>query len=230
MTITVNKEYLEKINESVAGGWFRKISSFANSVNLMTYDLHGPWSQSSDPYTSVHACLKQPETRHKDEFAINYAMDAITAQALSYGIPANKLKVGIAAYGRGFSGVAPGDDAQYPGFEQSWSGASHFSSAYTKQDGLLPYNSVHKLIRELNYKSYQIHALSGDNQSLVTGAYIYSPAARQFVGYQSPEVIKAVCEFVRVKQLQGAILWSADTDLPVSSPDSLVATYKKYCD
>ncbi len=105
VTITVNKEYLEKINESVDGGWFKQIAPFVNSVNLMTYDLHGPWSQSSDPFTSVHAYLKQPDTNHKDEFAINYATDSITAQVLSYGMPKEKLQVGLAAYGRGFSGV-----------------------------------------------------------------------------------------------------------------------------
>lgn len=229
VTITVNKEYLEKIDQSVEGGWFKQIASFVNSVNLMTYDLHGPWSQSGDPYTSVHAYLKQPDTNHSGEFSINYATDAITAQVLSYGMPKEKLQVGLAAYGRGFAGVAPGDDVNYPGFEQSWTGPSHFSTAYTKQEGLLPYNSVDKLVRDLNYKIYHINALDENNQSIVTGSYIYNAAAKQFIGYQSPEVVKAVCEFVKAQKLQGAIMWSADTDLPVSNPNSLVATYRQHC-
>ena len=229
VTITVNKEYLEKINQSVEGGWFKEIAPFVDSVNLMTYDLHGPWSKSSDPYSAVHAYLKQPDTNHKDEFAINYATDSITAQVLYYGMPAAKLQVGIAAYGRGFSGVNPGDDVNHPGFEQSWTGPSHFSSAYTKQDGLLPYNSVDKVIKELNYKAYHLDTVGDDNQPVVSGAYIYNPASQQFIGYQSPEVIKSLCEFVKAKQLQGAIMWSADTDLPVSNPNSLVTTYRKQC-
>jgi chitinase len=229
VTITVNKEYLEKINQSVSGGWFKQIATFADSVNLMTYDLHGPWSQNSDPYTAVHSYLKQPETSRKDEFGINYATDLITEQVLAYGMPKEKLQVGLAAYGRGFSGVSAGDDVQNPGFEQYWAGPSHFASSYSGQEGMLPYYSVEKVVNELNYKIYHITALDSTNKPFITGSYIYSPADKQFIGYESPEVVKSVCEFIKAKQLKGAIMWSADTDLPVSNPNSLVATYKSFC-
>lgn len=229
VTITVNKDYLEKINQSVDGGWFKQIANYVDSVNLMTYDLHGPWSQSGDPYTAVHTYLKQPETSHKDEFAINYATDSITEQVLTYGMPKEKLQVGLAAYGRGFSRVEPGDDPALPGFEQPWSGPSHFDSAYTNQEGLLPYKSVVKAVNDLNYKIYHIRTLDENNNSFITSSYIYNPTAKQFVGYQSPEVVKEFCGFIKSKQLKGAIMWSADTDLPVSNPDSLVATYKSLC-
>jgi chitinase len=229
VTITVNKDYLEKINQSVDGGWFKQIAGYADSVNLMTYDLHGPWSQSSDPYTSVHAYLKQPSTSRKDEFAITYATDEITEQVLSYGMPKEKLQIGLAAYGRGFSGVSAGDDPTLPGFEQPWTGASHFAPAYTNQEGLLPYKSVAKAINELGYKNYTIYAFDEENKSFATGSYLYNPSVRQFIGYQSPEVIKSLCEFIKAKQLKGAIMWSADTDLPITNPASLVATYKSSC-
>lgn len=230
VTITANKDYLEKINQSVEGGWFKQIAAYVDSVNVMTYDLHGPWNQSGDPYTSIHAYLQHPATSRKDEFAINYATDAITDQVLAYGMPKEKLQVGLAAYGRGFSGVERGDDSSYPGFEQPWSGPSHFTAAYTKQDGLLPYNSVTKVMNELGYKSYQIQ--TADEVAgipFITGAYLYNPVAKQFIGYQSPAVVKSVCEFIKTKQLKGVIMWSADTDLPVANPDSLVATYKSVC-
>lgn len=229
VTITVNKDYLEKINQSVDGGWFKEIAPFVSSLNLMTYDLHGPWSQSGDPYTSVHAFIKQPDSNHKDEFAINYATDDVTSQVLSYGMPKEKLQVGIAAYGRGFSGVAPGDDPMQPGFEQPWTGPSKFSSAYTNQEGMLPYKAIDSVVKDLNYKIYHVKAFDDNNQPIETGAYIYNPKAQQFVGYQSPAVVKRLCEFVKANQLQGAIMWSADTDLPVSNPNSLVATYKNHC-
>ncbi|CEK11721.1 glycosyl hydrolase family 18 protein [Legionella hackeliae] len=229
VTITVNKEYLEKINQSVEGGWFKQIANYADSVNLMTYDLHGPWSQSSDPYTAVHTYLVQPQTSRKDEFGIGYATDLITAQVLGYGMPKEKLQIGIAAYGRGFSGVQPGEDSNYPGFEQPWTGASHFPAIYSKQDGMLPYSSVDKLVNELNYTIYHIQATNDENQPFITGSYLYHAGTQQFIGYESPEVVKEVCEFIKEKQLKGAIMWSADTDLPVSNSKSLVATYKNSC-
>lgn len=229
VTITVNKEYLEKINQSVDGGWFKQIANYADTVNLMTYDLHGPWSQSGDPYTAVHAYLMQPESAHKDEFAINYGTDAITAQVVSYGMPKEKLQVGLAAYGRGFAGVEAGSDERYPGFDQPWTGASHFPSSYSKQDGMLPYSAIDRAINELHYKNYSIQALDDKNQPVIAGSYVYNPQEKQFVGYQSPEAVKAVCEFIKAQQLKGAIMWSADTDLPVSNPNSLVTTFRNVC-
>lgn len=229
VTITVNKEYLEKINQAVEGGWFKQIAIYADSVNLMTYDLHGPWSQGSDPYTAVHAYLKQPDTSHKEEFGINYGTDSITEQVLEYGMPKEKLQVGLAAYGRGFSGVEAGERPELPGFEQPWTGASHFASEYSLQDGLLPYKAVDKVINQLHYKVYHISSLDENGNSFITGSYLYNSAAKQFIGYQSPETVKAVCKFIKSKQLKGAIMWSGDTDLPVSNPNSLVAAYKSGC-
>ncbi|ARG99339.1 glycoside hydrolase family 18 protein [Legionella micdadei] len=229
VTITVNKEYLEAINQSVEGGWFKQISQYADSVNLMTYDLHGPWSHDSDPYTSIHAYLRQPETSRKDEFAITYATDSVTEQVLAYGMPKEKLQIGLAAYGRGFAGVEQGEDSEHPGFEQPWTGASQFAATYTNQAGMLPYKSVDRVIKELGYTRYLVHALDVENKSFITGAYLYNSSSKQFVGYQSPEVVKSVCEFVKKKGLKGAIMWSADTDLPVSNSNSLVAAYKRNC-
>lgn len=229
VTITVNREYLDKINQSVSGGWFKSIAQYADSVNLMTYDLHGPWSQSSDPYTAVHTYLTQPNTIHKDEFAVNYGTKEIVDQVVSFGMPKEKLQVGIASYGRGFAGVPTGDDAKLPGFEQRWTGSSKFPADYTNQDGLVPYRSIDNLVKNLNYKKYQVNAVDELNNNVVTGSYLYNPLTLQFVGYQSPDAVKAVCQYVKMQGLKGAIMWSADTDLPVSDPNSLVGAYTGAC-
>ncbi|KTC98111.1 glycoside hydrolase family 18 protein [Legionella erythra] len=229
VTITVNKDYLTAIDQSVDGGWFKAIAPYVDSVNLMTYDLHGPWGHDSDPYTSIHAYLIQPQSLHKDEFAINYGTDEITNQVLSYGMPKNKLQVGIAAYGRGYAGVEAGEDASRPGFEQRWTGASHFPAAYSNQDGMVPYNSVDKIMKDFGYQTYSVDAEDEAGNTVVAGAYLYNDKAKQFVGYQSPQTVKALCEFIKQKQLKGAIMWSADTDLSVFNPHSLVAVYKQNC-
>lgn len=228
VTITVNKAYLEKINQSVEGGWFKQAANYVNAINIMTYDLHGPWDKNDDPYTSIHAMLKQPDESRKDEFAINYATDEITQLLLSYGAPEDKLQIGLAAYGRGYAGVEAGDDQTRPGFEQPWEKPSVFDKTYTEQDGLVPYKSIDKLIANLGYKSYQIQT-DIENESMISGSYIYHPKTKQFVGYQSPEVVKAICNYVKLKQLKGVIMWSADTDLPASNPNSLISSYRQAC-
>lgn len=229
VTITADKYYLEKINESIEGGWFRQIAPYVNALNLMTYDNHGAWYKSTDPYTAVHSYVKQPNTEHKDEFALNYGADATTEQVLSYGLPREKLQLGIAAYGRGYSGVEVGSNSELPGFEQAWKGLCFFKNSYTNEKGLLPYNSVPKVMENLGYKSYNLREIDENGNSFITASYLYSPETKQFVGYQSPESVKALCELVKKNQLQGSIMWSADSDLPVWDSRSLLGSYRALC-
>ncbi len=66
-----------------------------------------------------------------------------------------------------------------------------------------------------------------DPASLMTiGAYLYHPEKKVFVGYESPEAVVSVCRFIKDKGLKGAIMWSVDTDLPVSNPASLITSYR----
>ena len=229
VTITVNLEYIKVINRSIEGGWFTEIAKYADSINLMTYDFHGPWGHDADPYTTHHAYLKQPDTEKKNTFGINYAAIKVAETVLDYGLPANKLQIGLAAYGRGFAGVPAGGNPELPGFEQSWTGPSLFGKDYTLQNGLVPYKSIDKLINNLGYQSFNIMANNAQQEAFVTGSYIYSESAQQFVGYQSPEQVRNVCQYIKDKGLQGAILWSADTDLPANDPRSLVASYRAAC-
>ena len=228
LTITVNQEYLEAINQSVEGGWFKKVGAYVNSVNLMTYDLHGPWDKGADPYTANHAYVKQPNSVRRDEFAIRYGAQEVVAQVLGFGLPQKKLQVGIAAYGRGYSGVDAGDNPSLPGFEQPWQAASYFSEQYTTQGGLVPYNAIDRLVNELGYQDYALFD-EVSNSKVNIGNYLYHFGDKQFVGYQSPDTVKSLCQFIQNKGLQGAIMWSADTDLPVSNSRSLVASFRTQC-
>jgi chitinase len=222
VTITSNKEYLDMINKSVEGGWFKQISPYVNAINLMTYDLHGPWSLSSDPGTLPHIMLKQPEASllpNPQRYGISYTTTEILDQVLSFGVEAKKIQIGLASYGRGFSGVAPGTSAEYPGFDQSWTGPSKFDPKYTNQDGMLPFKSIPALISSLGYKPYEIKDKAGN----VIASYIYNSTTKQFVGYQSIAGVKSTCELIKSSGLQGAIMWSMDTD--AEGKESLTQAY-----
>jgi chitinase len=229
VTLTVDRNYLDAINRSIDAGWFKETGSLVNSINLMTYDMHGPWNQNADPYTAIHTYIQQPEGPKRDSFAINYGIDEIIEQLLRYKVQPEKLQVGLASYGRGFAGVEAGENIHKPGFEQNWTGPSKFSEDYSKQDGMLPYSSIVKAIDNLGYKTWHIQTKDENNESFISGSYIYNSDSKQFIGYQSPEVVRNICKFVQKKHLQGVILWSADTDLPVSNPLSLLRNYKEAC-
>ena len=148
----------------------------------MNYDLHGPWSQSSDPRTSIHSTLLQANNvPGKENFAIQYGGIEAINTVLDAGFGADKLQMGIAQYARAFGGVEDNG-----GMEN----------------------------------------LPGYNATMTVGGYIYNPNTKVFVGYESPEEVVSACKFIKEKGLKGAIMWSVDTDLPVSNPASLIATYR----
>jgi chitinase len=231
VTITVNEAYLDYINRSVDGGWFKQIAPYVSAINLMTYDLHGPWSLSADPGAISHVMLATPDKSilpNPEKYAVNYAMSDVVAKVMQYGVDPSKLQVGLASYGRGFSGVVAGASQTYPGFGLPWSGASNFDTQYTNgQEGMLPYKFVKLLQEALGYKSYEIK----DNNGQTIAAYIYNPTAQQLVGYESPNEVKSVCQFIKNTKLQGAILWSMDTDADDSSAEgpSLMQEYNSDC-
>lgn len=239
VTITVNKSYLEMINNAPAengetGAWFKDISKYVDAVNIMTYDMHGPWDKSADPGAISHAMLAKPDASIVDmsKYAINYTTDEIIDLVVqNYQADPSKLQVGIATYGRGFSGVQPGVNASYPGFSQSWIGTAIFDSKYTNSEiGLLPYKSILALMKDdLSYKSYEVK--NGDD---VVASYMYSSSANsgQLVGYETPAMMDATCHLLNEKNIKGAILWSMDTDTASSAntdSSSLIDRYDRVC-
>lgn len=95
LTIAVSAG-IDKIQatETASAGAWQTIAGLVDNLNVMAYDMHGafdstsdfqaPWNmQTNDPYESTG-------------YAINLALN----QYISFGVPANKIVVGIPAYGR----------------------------------------------------------------------------------------------------------------------------------
>lgn len=227
VTITANEDYLEYINNSEQGGWFKGIAPYVNDINIMTYDLHGPWSLSSDPGAVSHTMLRNPSIMQKN-YAINYGVEDVIDKVLGFGMPADKLQAGIASYGRGFAGVQSGMNSTFPGFDQAWTGPSIFDAKYTNENGFLPYKSIAAIVKDLGYTIYNIPS---DDGSQTLGAYIYNGTAKQLVGYESPEEVQSLCSYMKQKKLAGAILWSMDTDANYNGSEgpSLITTYNNSC-
>lgn len=226
VTITTNKKYLEVINSAMGGHWFKKISSEVNHINIMTYDLHGPWSNISDPGAISHIMQKHPALAKKD-YSEKYGTEEIMDIMLQYGVDSKKLQLGLATYGRGFNEVAPGTNKTYPGFDQPWIGEGTFPKKYSDQPGFLPYKSVSALLKE-GYSKYNI--LDVDDKRVIA-SYIYNPTERKLVGYMSPEQAETACQYVKDKHLGGAILWSMDTDASYtgSEGNSIIDAYSAKC-
>lgn len=81
-----------------------KASTYLDLINLMTYDFSGPWTNLCGHQAQLHS----PKNPHNN--AARVSCSSAVAYVQSRGVLANKILLGIPAYGRSFLGaIRPGD-------------------------------------------------------------------------------------------------------------------------
>ena len=170
-------------SEFVAGIELERASRSLDWFNLMTYDFH----QSLTPTTGHHAGL------HLSALAPagDRAGDKAVAQFLAAGVPAKKLNLGVAFYGRAFTGVDPAHD----GLQQK----------YAKYAGAPSWRElVASYIDKNGYARYW--------DAKAQAPYLWNAATHTFVSYEDPESLRAKAAFVKAKGLGGVMYWEQSLD------------------
>lgn len=170
-------------SEFVAGIEIGRVARSLDWFNLMTYDFH----QSLTPTTGHHAGLHLSALAPADD----RAGDKAVAQFLAEGVPAKKLNLGVAFYGRAFTGVDPAHDglqqkyAKYVG-DPSW---RELVAQYIDKNGY---------VRHWDEKAQ--------------APYLWNAKTRTFVSYEDPQSLRAKAAFVKEKGLGGVMYWEHSLD------------------
>ena len=169
--------------EFVAGIELERVSRSLDWINLMTYDFHN----SLTPTTGHHAGLHLSDVAPSDD----RAGDKAVAQFLAAGVPAKKLNLGAAFYGRAFTGVDPAHDglqqkyAKYAG-DPSW---RELVASYIDKNGY---------VRHWDAKAQ--------------APYLWNAKTRTFVSYEDPQSLRAKAAFIKAKGLGGVMYWEQSLD------------------
>ncbi|MFL6555428.1 MAG: glycosyl hydrolase family 18 protein, partial [Bacillus sp. (in: firmicutes)] len=87
-----------------------EISKIVDYVQLMTYDIHGPWESLTGFNSPLNASSGEPSNSPSDSQAVQLFLDK--------GVPANKLVMGVPFYGYQYNGVNNTNN----GLDQSYTG------------------------------------------------------------------------------------------------------------
>lgn len=155
-----------------------KISQGLDFINLMTYDFHGSWER----VTGLNSPL-YPDTND----AVEYWK--------SKGAPAEKIILGIPAYGKSFT-----LSSAQTGLNAPASGPGNPGS-YTREAGTLSYYEICEFIGQ-GAKTVML------NKEKVP----YSFKGNQWVGYDNVESVTDKARYVKNRQLGGAMVWALDLD------------------
>ena len=160
-----------------------KIHKSLDFINLMTYDFHGAWENTTNFQSSLYEAAGDPSP---DKFSV----DGATQLWLQGGTPANKLVIGVPFYSRGWQGVPSTNN----GLWQSSSGAA----PGTYEAGIEDY----KVMKSRGFTRY----FNEETQA----AWIYGNG--QFWTYDDPAIMKIKMDYIKSKGLGGVMFWELSGD------------------
>lgn len=158
-----------------------KAQQYLDYVNLMTYDFYN--GKIAGHHTNLYTSDLYPSSHSTDKAVQAY---------LAAGVPAGKLVVGIAFYGRTYqltpgAQKGPGDSVVS---QQYGKGYTFIKDSLTNQKGFTYY-------RDKKAKA----------------PYLFNAATHQFMTYDDEWSVKEKCRYVKQHQLAGVMFWEYDSDL-----------------
>uniref|UniRef100_A0A1I8QE20 chitinase n=1 Tax=Stomoxys calcitrans TaxID=35570 RepID=A0A1I8QE20_STOCA len=156
------------------------IAKHVDFINVMTYDLQ------PRNILGFNAPLRG-QGEHNVEACINYW--------LQKGVPASKLILGLAFYGRSYT--LSNNQNTIPGSASSGAGAA---GPFTRENGFLGYNEICSNAPTWTKVFDNVHSVP------------YMFRDNQWVGYDDVQSINLKLDFMNSKNLGGAMLWSIETD------------------
>lgn len=175
-----------------------KIHPYVDWINLMTYDFNGsPWST----YASHNTPLYAPAQGDNPNFNIDYAVQYYLQQ----GVPASKLILGMALYGRSFgkvptTQVVPG----LPGVFNTYNGVG--SSVTDDSAGYQSWPNIKNKLLATNsgYTRYW------DDTAKVP--YLYNQTTQDLISYDDDQSLGVKAQYAKTNGLGGAMFWQLEND------------------
>ncbi len=168
-----NQRYLDHTQMNYA-------HQYLDYVNIMTYDFFGGWSD----HTGHHTALSKWTNT-----AANYTQQAVD-QHLAAGVPANKIVIGAAFYGRGWTQV-------------EYDERKHLNKPYKGQAFALSYDSL-KQLSQHGYKRIW------DEQA--QAPYLWNDHSKTLITYDDQQSLMEKCHYIKSKGLAGVMFWEYTQD------------------
>ncbi|HEX9018381.1 MAG TPA: glycosyl hydrolase family 18 protein [Anaerolineaceae bacterium] len=169
-------------------------------IDLMTYDQRGAWSDGTGHHTNLCPSAHDPDApRHRQS-----ADRTVRLYRDTFGVPAEKLLVGSAFYGHGWSSVDATNNGLYrPGIALSESESSQSR-----------YRDLVTLIGNGFTRFWDDTA---------SAPWLYSPGQKTFWSYDDPQSLGLKAEYVRNYGLGGIMFWEISGDDAQGSLVSAIA-------
>ncbi|MEA3135104.1 MAG: chitinase [Gammaproteobacteria bacterium] len=160
-----------------------KLQVYLDWINVMSYDFFNSLTPTTGHHAGLYrAALASPTDRDAD---------ASVKQHLAAGIPPEKLVLGVAFYGRGFTGVKPVNNGLNQPYER-------FEAAHDYSE------LADKLIGRQGFVRHW------DDRA--KAPYLWNGTSRTFISYDDPQSIGIKAQYVKAHHLGGMMFWELSED------------------
>jgi len=151
--------------------------------NLMTYDFVNSMTPTTGHHSGLHASPLAPADARSTDRAVQ--------QFLAAGVPAHKLLIGAAFYGREFADVQPAHDGLYQAY-------GHYQAEH-------PWPQLKAdFINRNGYVRYW--------DAVAQAPYLWNATTHRFISYDDPQSIAAKADYVKSHHLGGIMYWEHSED------------------
>lgn len=171
-----------------------KAQVYLDYVNIMTYDYS--YGDIAKHHTNLY-----PSDFEED----GNSTDRAVREYIAAGVPAEKLVVGIAFYGKK---VAVPEDATKGLGDSALGQLRGHGYTYIKDS----------LVNQGNYVFYR--------DSIAHAPYIFNSQTNEFITYDDEWSVRAKCEYVRRNRLGGVMFWEYSSDPKEYLLDEIVASFR----
>ena len=189
-----------------------EVSSVASTldwVDLMAYNAHRPNRASRDKFTDFGAPLFSSSAEPPSN--VTWNVDSVVKALVQAGLPAQKLVLGVSAYGRTYAGVANINNGLY----QTYNGPGPGQAAGAL--GTLTYGEIvsQYLDGSSGYSYFSDQTTRSD--------YLFSPAHQVWISYENAETVYWKSLYAGKLGLAGLMLWDISADSPSLFPGGQAA-------
>lgn len=194
---------------------------YMDYIFAMTYDFYGGWNNVLGHQTALN-CGNfmrpgQCDGSGIDENGEPYKGPAYTTDngiqlLLAQGVPANKLVVGTAMYGRGWEGVLPSTLSD-PSDPMTGVGNGKLKGSTAQgvwEDGVIDYKGIKANMLGANNQGINGFEYGYDEQA--EAPYVWNRTSGQLITFDDDRSVKAKGAYVRSLGLAGLFSWEIDAD------------------
>lgn len=194
---------------------------YMDYIFAMTYDFYGGWNNVVGHQTALYCgSFMRPgqcDGSGVDENGEAYKGPAYTSDngiqlLLAQGVPANKLVLGAAMYGRGWEGVTP-DTLSDPTDPMTGVGNGKLKGSTAQgvwEDGVIDYKGVKAHMLGANNTGINGFEYGYDAQA--EAAWVWNRTTGQLITFDDDRSVKAKGAYVRNLGLAGLFSWEIDAD------------------